>query len=95
MKQNLVVLLADLFNLFEIHPAKCVAYPGMDQQLSSKFFALFPSHSIRFDSDQCRRHRFTLYGFLPFHLFVFDEIQIHRGISFEVSFLCFVFILFL
>lgn len=41
MKQNLVVLLADLFNLFEIHPAKCVAYPGMDQQLSSKFFALF------------------------------------------------------
>ncbi|XP_055310725.1 patronin isoform X7 [Sitodiplosis mosellana] len=34
MKQNLVVLLADLFNLFEIHPAKCVAYPGMDQQIS-------------------------------------------------------------
>lgn len=40
MKQNLVVLLADLFNLFEIHPAKCVAYPGMDQQLSSKFIRL-------------------------------------------------------
>lgn len=36
MKQNLVVLLADLFNLFEIHPAKCVAYPGMDQQISSE-----------------------------------------------------------
>lgn len=36
MKQNLVVLLADLFNLFEIHPAKCVAYPGMDQQMSSE-----------------------------------------------------------
>ncbi|XP_031639634.1 patronin-like, partial [Contarinia nasturtii] len=34
MKQNLVVLLADLFNLFKIHPAKCVAYPGMDQQPS-------------------------------------------------------------
>nr|XP_029721066.1 patronin-like isoform X6 [Aedes albopictus] len=32
MKQNLVVLLADLFNLFEIHPAKCVCYPGMEQQ---------------------------------------------------------------
>lgn len=32
MKQNLVVLLADLFNLFEIHPAKCVCYPGMDNQ---------------------------------------------------------------
>lgn len=31
MKQNLVVLLADFFNLFEIHPTKCVCYPGMDQ----------------------------------------------------------------
>lgn len=37
MKQNLVVLLADLFNLFEIHPAKCVAYPGMNQQIASEF----------------------------------------------------------
>lgn len=27
MKQNLVVLLADIFNLFEIHPAPCVDYP--------------------------------------------------------------------
>ncbi|KAL5289447.1 hypothetical protein ACFFRR_009524 [Megaselia abdita] len=34
MKQNLVVLLADLFNLFEIHPAKCVCYPGMDCQVT-------------------------------------------------------------
>lgn len=31
MKQNLVVLLGDLFNLCELHPAKCVIYPGMDQ----------------------------------------------------------------
>uniref|UniRef100_A0A182MAD3 CASAMP N-terminal domain-containing protein n=1 Tax=Anopheles culicifacies TaxID=139723 RepID=A0A182MAD3_9DIPT len=37
MKQNLVVLLADLFNLFEIHPAKCVCYPGMEQQSPGKF----------------------------------------------------------
>ena len=27
MKQNLVVLLADMFNLFEIHPVQCVDYP--------------------------------------------------------------------
>uniref|UniRef100_A0A336MXI7 CSON005804 protein n=1 Tax=Culicoides sonorensis TaxID=179676 RepID=A0A336MXI7_CULSO len=33
MKQNLLVLLADLFNLFEIHPAKCVCYPEMEQQV--------------------------------------------------------------
>jgi hypothetical protein len=31
MKQNLIVLLADMFNLFEIHPANCVCYPGMEQ----------------------------------------------------------------
>ena len=27
MKQNLIALLADVFNLFEIHPAQCVDYP--------------------------------------------------------------------
>jgi calmodulin-regulated spectrin-associated protein len=31
MKQNLIVFLADLFNVIEIHPAKCVRYPGMDK----------------------------------------------------------------
>lgn len=31
MKQNLVVLLADLFNVFEIHPAPCVDYPESEQ----------------------------------------------------------------
>nr|XP_036231357.1 patronin isoform X46 [Bactrocera oleae] len=35
MKLNLVVLLADLFLLFEIHPAKCVCYPGMDAPVSN------------------------------------------------------------
>lgn len=40
MKQNLVVLLADMFNLFEIHPAPCVDYPESDQASGelSKFF---------------------------------------------------------
>lgn len=41
MKQNLVVMLADLFNLFEIHPAKCVSYPEMEPQVSSKLNLLF------------------------------------------------------
>lgn len=41
MKQNLVVLLADLFNLFEIHPAKCVCYPGMDSQGKRLCFFVF------------------------------------------------------
>ncbi|KAG5673265.1 hypothetical protein PVAND_003327 [Polypedilum vanderplanki] len=27
MKQNLIALLADMFNMFEIHPANCVDYP--------------------------------------------------------------------
>lgn len=30
MKQNLVVFLAEMFNVLEIHPAKCVRYPGED-----------------------------------------------------------------
>ncbi|KAK9712450.1 Spectrin-binding region of Ca2+-Calmodulin [Popillia japonica] len=31
MKQNLIVFLADLFNVLEIHPVKYVRYPGMDR----------------------------------------------------------------
>ncbi|XP_072388108.1 patronin isoform X5 [Diabrotica undecimpunctata] len=31
MKQNLLVFLADLFNVMEINPAKCVRYPGMEK----------------------------------------------------------------
>ncbi|XP_074040441.1 calmodulin-regulated spectrin-associated protein patronin isoform X3 [Leptinotarsa decemlineata] len=31
MTQNLIVFLADLFNVIEINPAKCVRYPGMDK----------------------------------------------------------------
>ncbi|KAG5885276.1 hypothetical protein JTB14_005815 [Gonioctena quinquepunctata] len=31
MTQNLIVFLADLFNLTEINPAQCVRYPGMDK----------------------------------------------------------------
>ncbi|XP_073811067.1 calmodulin-regulated spectrin-associated protein patronin isoform X8 [Musca autumnalis] len=34
MKLNLLILLADLFNLFEIHPANCVTYPGMDSAVT-------------------------------------------------------------
>ena len=32
VKQNLLVLLADLFYLFEINPAKCVRQPGMAKE---------------------------------------------------------------
>ncbi|XP_058802244.1 patronin isoform X4 [Phymastichus coffea] len=31
MKQNLVVFLAEMYNVLEIHPAKCVRYPGEDK----------------------------------------------------------------
>ncbi|XP_036145003.1 patronin isoform X2 [Monomorium pharaonis] len=31
MKQNLVVFLADMYNVLEIHPAKCVRYPGEER----------------------------------------------------------------
>ncbi|KFB37761.1 hypothetical protein ZHAS_00005076 [Anopheles sinensis] len=59
MKQNLVVLLADLFNLFEIHPAKCVCYPGMEQQSTATIFSpteaglLFLFRSITYGGRKC------------------------------------------
>lgn len=37
MKQNLIVFLADLYNVLEIHPVKCVKYPGMDRPNIGKF----------------------------------------------------------
>ncbi|XP_076245334.1 calmodulin-regulated spectrin-associated protein patronin isoform X10 [Calliopsis andreniformis] len=33
MKQNLVVFLADMYNVLEIHPAKCVRYPGEERAM--------------------------------------------------------------
>lgn len=36
MRNNLIVLLADMFNLFEIHPAKCVTCPGPEQVTPGK-----------------------------------------------------------
>lgn len=65
MKQNLVVLLADLFNLFEIHPAKCVSYPGMDQHSSSKF-----SKKILFFSQLSFRGNFKLIFSIKRNVFV-------------------------
>ncbi|XP_069685522.1 patronin isoform X3 [Periplaneta americana] len=37
MKQNLVVFLADLFNVLEIHPVKCVRFPGTDKSLKEVY----------------------------------------------------------
>ncbi|XP_044012455.1 patronin isoform X4 [Aphidius gifuensis] len=33
MKQNLVVFLADMYNVLEIHPVKCVRYPGGERAM--------------------------------------------------------------
>ncbi|KAI4478252.1 hypothetical protein M0802_014567 [Mischocyttarus mexicanus] len=33
MKSNLVVFLADMYNVLEIHPAKCVRYPGEERAM--------------------------------------------------------------
>nr|XP_050865237.1 patronin isoform X14 [Vespula vulgaris] len=33
MKPNLVVFLADMYNVLEIHPAKCVRYPGEERAM--------------------------------------------------------------
>lgn len=49
MKQNLVVLLADIFNLFEIHPAPCVDYPE-SEQASGEFLI---KHFMRVNCGLC------------------------------------------
>lgn len=41
MKQNLIVFLADMFNVLEIHPVKCVRYPGVDKALRGMFYDCF------------------------------------------------------
>lgn len=46
MKQNLLVLLADLFNVLEIHPVKCVRFPGWEKNRDCKF--IFGFHFILF-----------------------------------------------
>ncbi|XP_053966251.1 patronin isoform X7 [Anastrepha ludens] len=60
MKLNLVVLLADLFLLFEIHPAKCVCYPGMDapEVISKRNFGV-NEHGI------CHRRGLTMQPVIP------------------------------
>lgn len=35
MQQNLIVFLADLFNVLEIHPVKCVRFPGSERAQQS------------------------------------------------------------
>ncbi|KAF5305035.1 hypothetical protein FQR65_LT18790 [Abscondita terminalis] len=45
MKQNLIVFLADLFNVLEIHPVKCVRYPGMNR-ISSEGFPARNAHGV-------------------------------------------------
>ncbi|XP_036333924.1 patronin isoform X21 [Rhagoletis pomonella] len=60
MKLNLVVLLSDLFLLFEIHPAKCVCYPGMDapEVISKRNFGV-NAHGI------CHRRGLTTQPVIP------------------------------
>ncbi|XP_050505728.1 patronin isoform X2 [Diabrotica virgifera virgifera] len=45
MKQNLLVFLADLFNVMEINPAKCVRYPGMEK-ISSEGLPTINLHGV-------------------------------------------------
>ncbi|XP_015039482.2 patronin isoform X49 [Drosophila pseudoobscura] len=62
MKLNLVLLLTDLFNLFEIHPAKCVCYPGMDGQVphSNSFSGGLNRRSTPPNEHQQQQHQQTV-----------------------------------
>lgn len=37
MRQNLVAMLADLFNMLEVHPVKSVKYPGTGEYQNTSF----------------------------------------------------------
>ncbi|KAF4530992.1 hypothetical protein B566_EDAN013266 [Ephemera danica] len=43
MSQNMLAFLADMFNVLEIHPAKCVCFPGQPGSLSLKDLTKSPS----------------------------------------------------
>ncbi|XP_063990128.1 patronin isoform X6 [Diachasmimorpha longicaudata] len=43
MKQNLIVFLADMYNVLEIHPVKCVRYPG--EERASQYLDACPRNS--------------------------------------------------
>jgi len=43
MKTNLIAFLADLFNVLEIHPAKCVSFNQPRNELADGNFILFKS----------------------------------------------------
>ncbi|XP_026472192.1 patronin-like [Ctenocephalides felis] len=61
MKQNLVVFLADLFTVLEIHPAKCVRYAGShDDSESSSYVELEQTTAVVVASRRlplCHAHR--------------------------------------
>ncbi|XP_029167786.1 patronin-like isoform X3 [Nylanderia fulva] len=47
MKQNLVVFLADMYNVLEIHPAKCVRYPGEERAMQYLDVAKSTSNTVK------------------------------------------------
>lgn len=46
MNQNLLVMLADLFNVLEIHPAKCVRFPGGHCELEGNVTIQLQMHEV-------------------------------------------------
>lgn len=40
MRQNLIALLADLFNVLEVHPVKSVKYPGSGEYRQNTYLYL-------------------------------------------------------
>lgn len=83
MKQNLIVFLADLFNLLEIHPVKCVRYPGMDRMPAGELLC-FP-HFVDYirvcaSQSMCGRQ---------FHFFLncFGNLQARNEFNFVAAFL--------
>lgn len=43
MRQNLVAMLADLFNMLEVHPVKSVKYPGSGELSTPNVHPVHPN----------------------------------------------------
>lgn len=46
MRQNLIAMLADLFNMLEVHPVKSVKYPGSGEYIESPYLPNLPRLSV-------------------------------------------------
>ncbi|XP_076546696.1 calmodulin-regulated spectrin-associated protein patronin isoform X9 [Osmia lignaria lignaria] len=79
MKQNLVVFLADMYNVLEIHPAKCVRYPGEERAMQFLDVAKAPSSSSSVKKSQSLQQTAENYSHDDRRAGSEESFVVHRG----------------